>query len=58
MSTTPLATRYLDVPGGRIAFDDTEHGSGAPVLLIPGMLDSRSAYRHLHPLLTGASTTG
>ncbi|GGV32487.1 hydrolase [Kitasatospora herbaricolor] len=54
MSTTPLATRYLDVPGGRIAFDDTEHGSGAPVLLIPGMLDSRSAYRHLHPLLAGA----
>ncbi|MFC9325973.1 alpha/beta fold hydrolase [Kitasatospora sp. NPDC057015] len=54
MSMTSLATRYLDVPGGRLAFDDTEHGSGAPVLLLPGMLDSRAAYRHLHPLLVEA----
>ncbi|MEV6978205.1 alpha/beta hydrolase [Kitasatospora sp. NPDC093806] len=52
--TTAPVTRYLDLPGGRIAFDDTEHGAGAPVVLLPGMLDSRAAYRHLRPLLTAA----
>jgi pimeloyl-ACP methyl ester carboxylesterase len=46
-------TRYLDVPGGRIAFDDTE-GTGTAVLLLPGMLESRTTYRHLRPLLTAA----
>ena len=49
-----LPTRHLDVPGGRIAFDDTGHGTGTPVVLLPGMLDLRTAYRHLHPLLTAA----
>ena len=53
-STAALATRYLDVPGGRLGYDDTEQGAGTPVLLLPGMLDSRAAYRHLHPLLTAA----
>lgn len=52
--TTTPTTRYLDVPGGRLAFDDTGHGEGLPVVLLPGMLDSRAAYRHLHPLLTAA----
>ncbi len=52
--TIAPATRYLDLPGGRIAFDDTEHGDGAPVVLLPGMLDSRAAYRHLRPLLAAA----
>ncbi|MFI9270275.1 alpha/beta fold hydrolase [Kitasatospora sp. NPDC052896] len=46
-------TQYLDVPGGTVAFDDTR-GSGRPVVLLPGMLDSRTVYRHLRPLLTAA----
>ncbi|MER7751387.1 alpha/beta hydrolase [Kitasatospora sp. NPDC097643] len=52
--TSTPATQYLDVPGGRIAYDDTRQGDGAPVVLLPGMLDTRAAYRHLHPLLTAA----
>ncbi|MER7705329.1 alpha/beta hydrolase [Kitasatospora sp. NPDC097605] len=52
--TLAPVTRHLDLPGGRIAFDDTGHGEGAPVVLLPGMLDSRAAYRHLRPLLTAA----
>ncbi|MFE6049824.1 alpha/beta fold hydrolase [Kitasatospora sp. NPDC056446] len=60
MNATTPSTRYLDVPGGRIAFDDTRpddgthQGDAAPVVLLPGMLDSRAAYRHLRPLLTAA----
>jgi pimeloyl-ACP methyl ester carboxylesterase len=50
---TAPQTQYLELPGGTIAFDDTE-GTGTPVLLLPGMLDSRAAYRHLRPLLTAA----
>ncbi|MFH8385432.1 alpha/beta fold hydrolase [Kitasatospora sp. NPDC018058] len=52
--TITPSTQHLDVPGGRIAFDDTRQGDGTPVVLLPGMLDSRRAYRHLHPLLTAA----
>lgn len=52
--TTAPTTQYLDVPGGRLAYDDTEQGDGAPVVLLPGMLDSRAAYRHLRPLLVAA----
>lgn len=48
------STQYLDRPGGRLAFDDTVQGDGAPVVLLPGMLDSRAAYRHLRPLLVAA----
>ncbi|WP_441250885.1 alpha/beta fold hydrolase [Kitasatospora sp. McL0602] len=55
-ATTPdhTTTRHLDLPGGRIAFDDTVSGTGTPIVLLPGMLDSRAAYRHLRPLLAGA----
>ncbi|MFJ9611884.1 alpha/beta fold hydrolase [Kitasatospora sp. NPDC101176] len=53
-ATSATSTQYLDVPGGRIAYDDTRQGDGAPVVLLPGMLDTRAAYRHLHPLLTAA----
>ncbi|MEU6231610.1 alpha/beta hydrolase [Kitasatospora sp. NPDC047058] len=51
---TAPTTQYLDVTGGRLAYDDTEKGEGLPVVLVPGMLDSRAAYRHLRPLLTAA----
>ncbi|MFI5528710.1 alpha/beta fold hydrolase [Kitasatospora sp. NPDC051853] len=46
-------TRYLDLPGGRLAYDDTP-GTGLPVVLLPGMLDSRTVYRYLRPLLAAA----
>ncbi|GAA1265917.1 alpha/beta hydrolase [Kitasatospora nipponensis] len=52
-STLTPRTQYLELPGGTIAFDDT-NGAGTPVVLIPGMLDTRATYRHLHPLLTAA----
>ncbi|GLW54531.1 alpha/beta fold hydrolase [Kitasatospora phosalacinea] len=52
-STLGTTTRYLDVTGGRIAYDDAP-GSGAPVVLLPGMLDRRTVYRHLVPLLSAA----
>ncbi|GAA1986271.1 alpha/beta fold hydrolase [Kitasatospora viridis] len=52
-STLAPQTRYLKLAGGTLAYDDTE-GAGTPVLLLPGMLDSRAAYRHLVPLLTAA----
>ncbi|MFJ8627614.1 alpha/beta fold hydrolase [Kitasatospora sp. NPDC093550] len=53
-ATITPETQYLTVPGGRIAFDDTRQGDGTPVVLLPGMLDSRAAYRHLRPLLVAA----
>ncbi|MFD7731550.1 alpha/beta fold hydrolase [Kitasatospora phosalacinea] len=52
-STLGTTTRHLDVPGGRIAYDDTP-GPGTPVVLLPGMLDRRTVYRHLAPLLSAA----
>lgn len=45
-------TQFLQVPGGTIVFDD--NGSGPLVVLIPGMLDSRTSYRFLAPLLVEA----
>jgi pimeloyl-ACP methyl ester carboxylesterase len=52
--STNTTTRYLDVPGGRIGFDDTESGAGVPVVLLPGMWASRNVYRYLQPLLVEA----
>jgi pimeloyl-ACP methyl ester carboxylesterase len=53
-TVTAPQTQYLQLPGGTIAFDDTVEGAGRPVLLLPGMLDSRAYYRHLRPLLAAA----
>ncbi|RPE33321.1 alpha/beta fold hydrolase [Kitasatospora cineracea] len=52
-STLGTTTQYLDVTGGRIAYDDAP-GSGVPVVLLPGMLEKRGSYRHLVPLLSAA----
>ncbi len=52
--TTAPATQYLDVPGGRLAYDDTGRGTGAPVLLLPGMMVPRSVYQDVRPLLVAA----
>jgi pimeloyl-ACP methyl ester carboxylesterase len=48
-----VATRFLSVDGGRIAYDDTG-GNGPLILAIPGMGDLRSEYRLLRPALQGA----
>lgn len=51
----PSPTRYLDRPGGRIAYD--VRGSGPLVVLVPGMGDLRSSYRFLAPALVAAGYT-
>src|SRR5215510_10004462 len=45
-------TEFLDVPGGRIAYDVT--GEGPLVVCVPGMGDMRATFRHLTPPLTQA----
>ena len=47
-----LVTQFLDVPGGRIAYDDT--GEGPLIVCTPAMLDLRSELRFLTPLLAAA----
>ncbi len=51
---TPLSTptRSLDVPGGRLAYDDT--GTGPLVVCVPGLGDVRASYRFLTPQLVAA----
>ncbi len=53
------STQYLTRPQGRIAYDLTapESGDGPLVLLVPGMGDLRSTYRHLAPVLVAAGCT-
>jgi pimeloyl-ACP methyl ester carboxylesterase len=45
-------TQFVDVPCGRIAFE--EAGTGSPVVLVPGMGDLRSSYRFAAPRLVAA----
>src|SRR6478735_5291149 len=47
-SSTP-ASQHLRVAGGEIGFD--VRGEGPLLLLVPGMGELRSSYRHLAPLL-------
>ncbi|GAA5197707.1 alpha/beta hydrolase [Rugosimonospora acidiphila] len=47
-----MTTQFLDVPDGRIAFDDT--GDGPLVVCIPAMGDIRAEYRFLAPRLVSA----
>ena len=54
-SPTPAAaptTQYLSRPEGRIAYD--LQGEGPLVVLVPGMADLRSSFRHLTPRLLAA----
>lgn len=46
-------TEYLNLDGGRIAYDDTG-GTGPLVLAVPGIGDVRGLYRFLTPLLVDA----
>ncbi len=45
-------TQFLDLPDGRLAYDDT--GDGPLIVCIPAMLDLRSELRFLTPLLVKA----
>jgi pimeloyl-ACP methyl ester carboxylesterase len=47
---SPATTQFLEVAGGRVAYDDTG-GDGDLILAIPGMGDLRAQYRHLRPAL-------
>src|ERR1700761_3785008 len=51
-SATPGETRFLDLPDGRLAYDDT--GEGQLIVATPAMLDLRSELRFLTPLLLAA----
>lgn len=49
---TPTNVQYLVRPDGRVAYD--VDGAGPLVVLVPGMGDLRSTYRHLAPTLRAA----
>ncbi len=50
-----MDTRYLDLPGGRLAYDYFGESSGGPlVVCAPGMGDLRGEYRFLAPRLAAA----
>lgn len=49
------ATQYLSRPEGRVAYDI--RGTGPLVVLVPGMGELRSSYRHLTPSLVAAGYT-
>ncbi len=51
-STEPTSTLFLDRPGGRIAYEVS--GTGPVVVMVPGMGDLRSTYRHLAPMIVAA----
>ena len=48
-----MKTRFLDLAGGRIAYDDTET-RGPLVVCVPGYGENRTTYRFLRPLLAAA----
>jgi pimeloyl-ACP methyl ester carboxylesterase len=56
MTTSPahsaISTRYLTRPEGRVAYD--LQGEGPLLVLVPGMGELRSSYRHLTPALLAA----
>lgn len=47
-----METKFLAVPGGRLAYD--EQGTGPLVICVPGMGDLRGSYRFLAPQLAEA----
>jgi len=49
-----METRFLGVPGGRLAYDVTGPGDGPLVICTPGMGDTRKVYRFLTPSLAAA----
>src|SRR5258706_16425579 len=51
-SAAVTSTRYLEVPGGRLAYDDTS--TGPLIVCLPGLGDLRASYRFLAPRLVAA----
>jgi pimeloyl-ACP methyl ester carboxylesterase len=49
-----METRFLDVPGGRLAYDVTGPQDAPLVICTPGMGDTRKVYRFLAPTLAAA----
>jgi pimeloyl-ACP methyl ester carboxylesterase len=49
-----MEPHFLDVPGGRLAYDVTGPDHAALVLCVAGMGDTRAAFRLLAPKLVGA----
>ncbi|QUQ71440.1 alpha/beta fold hydrolase [Kutzneria sp. CA-103260] len=49
-----MNTRYLDVNGGRIAYDEQGPADGQLVLCLHGLGETRRTYRFLAPLLAAA----
>jgi pimeloyl-ACP methyl ester carboxylesterase len=49
---TTMHTQYLELPQGRLAFDD--RGTGPLVICVPSMGDVRQEYRFLAPMLVEA----
>lgn len=59
MTAQSLSTRFLEIDGGRIAYDDTAESHGPAdrrplVICTPGLGDTRASFRHLRPLLVEA----
>lgn len=52
MNNLTSRTEYVDVEGGRIAYEVVGHGP--LVVLSPGIADTRNSYRFLAPLITNA----
>lgn len=52
MNDQPSQTEFVDVEGGRIAYEVI--GDGPLVVLSPGMADTRSTYRFLAPLIASS----
>lgn len=48
------STRYLEVPGGRLAYDYDDTGAGPLVVCVPGVGDVRASFRFLAPQLVAA----
>jgi pimeloyl-ACP methyl ester carboxylesterase len=53
-SSLDVEVRYLDVPGGRLAYDVSGPEDAALVLCVAGMGDTRAAFRFLAPNLVQA----
>src|SRR4029453_13205752 len=49
-----METKFLDVPGGRLAYDVSGPQDAPLVICTPGMGDSRKVYRFLAPRLAAA----
>jgi pimeloyl-ACP methyl ester carboxylesterase len=49
-----MITRYLEVQGGKIAYEEAGEGSGPLVICVPGMGSFRTEYRFLAPQIASA----